>query len=129
MTFPLGSLRADGGAGPATSSGRKSRDSAASTADAPSFTPHWRARLALAACALWLCGVEVLPAIHEGLHHLLAPHRHDGGTLITVSFEDTTHRHPDGSIHFVAARPPTRPGSCTRCLRRPAGLAESPEIR
>lgn len=61
--------------------------------------------MALAACALWLGGVEVLPALHEGLHDRLAPHRHDGGAIILVSFEDTTHRHPDGTIHVVAPRP------------------------
>ena len=61
-----------------------------------------RARMALAACALWLAGVEALPAVHEGLHDQLAPHRHDAGAIITVSLEDTTHRHPDGTIHFVA---------------------------
>lgn len=64
-----------------------------------------RARLALGALALWLLGVEVMPAVHQGLHDELAPHRHDGGALVTVSFEDSTHRHPDGSIHFVAPRP------------------------
>ena len=63
--------------------------------------------MALAACVLWLAGVEVLPAVHEGMHDHLAPHRHDGGAIVPVmmvSFEDTTHRHPDGSIHFVAPR-------------------------
>jgi hypothetical protein len=63
-----------------------------------------RARMALVACILWLTGVEVLPALHEGLHDRLAPHRHDSGSIVMVSFEDTTHRHPDGSIHFVAPR-------------------------
>lgn len=62
--------------------------------------------MALAACALWLAGVEVLPAIHEALHDQLAPHHHRGGAIVTVSFEDTTHRHPDGTIHFAAARSP-----------------------
>lgn len=61
-----------------------------------------RARIALVACVLWLGGVELLPALHEGLHARLAPHRHDGGSIVVASFEDTTHRHPDGSIHFVA---------------------------
>ncbi len=60
--------------------------------------------MALAACALWLTGVEILPALHEALHDRLAPHRHDSGAIITVSFEDTTHRHPDGSIHFVTPK-------------------------
>jgi hypothetical protein len=60
--------------------------------------------MALAACLLWLSGVEVLPAIHEGMHDRIAPHRHDNGSIVVVSFEDTTHRHPDGSIHFVAPR-------------------------
>jgi hypothetical protein len=63
-----------------------------------------RARLALAACALWLTGVEGMPALHEAMHGQLAPHRHDNGSIVTVSFEDTTHRHPDGSIHFVTPR-------------------------
>jgi hypothetical protein len=63
--------------------------------------------MALAACLLWLVGVEVMPALHEGMHDRLAPHRHDSGAIVPVvmvSFEDTTHRHPDGSIHFVAPR-------------------------
>jgi hypothetical protein len=63
-----------------------------------------RARMALAACALWLAGVEVMPALHEAMHAQLAPHRHDYGSIVSVSFEDTTHRHPDGTIHFVAPR-------------------------
>ncbi|HEY0191264.1 MAG TPA: hypothetical protein VGC42_09105 [Kofleriaceae bacterium] len=61
-----------------------------------------RAWLAIATCSLWLFGVEALPAVHEALHAHLAPHRHDGGSIVVASFEDTTHRHPDGSIHFVA---------------------------
>jgi hypothetical protein len=65
--------------------------------------PAARARMALAACALWLAGVEALPALHETLHDQLAPHHHRGGAIITVSFEDTTHRHADGTIHFAAA--------------------------
>lgn len=60
-----------------------------------------RARLALAAVALWLAGVEALPAVHEALHDRLAPHVHTAGAIVTVSFEDTTHRHPDGTIHFA----------------------------
>jgi hypothetical protein len=43
------------------------------------------------------------------MHDRLAPHRHDSGsivTVVTVSFEDTTHRHPDGSIHFASPRRP-----------------------
>jgi hypothetical protein len=63
-----------------------------------------RARMVLAACVLWLVGVEVMPALHEAMHGQLAPHRHDNGSIVTVSFEDTTHRHPDGSIHFVTPR-------------------------
>lgn len=54
---------------------------------------------------LWLMGVEALPSLHEGLHGRLAPHRHEHGSIVTASFEDSTHRHPDGSIHFVAPRP------------------------
>jgi len=77
-----------------------------------------RARLAIAACVLWLAGVELLPAAHQGWHERLAPHRHDGGALVTVSFEDSTHRHPDGTIHFVAAAPPAR-ARPHRALRRP----------
>ncbi len=67
-------------------------------------TRSTRARMALAACVLWLVGVEVMPALHEAMHGQLAPHRHDNGSIVTVSFEDTTHRHPDGSIHFVTPR-------------------------
>lgn len=63
-----------------------------------------RARLALTAAALWLAGVEALPALHELLHDQLAPHVHTAGAIVTVSFEDTTHRHPDGTIHFATPR-------------------------
>ena len=68
-----------------------------------------RARLALAACGLWLAGVEVLPALHEAAHDRLAPHHHAHGAIITVSFEDSTHRHPDGSIHTVVPRAAREP--------------------
>jgi len=70
-----------------------------------------RARLALAGCALWLVGVEAMPAVHQAMHDHLAPHRHDAGSIVTVSFEDTTHRHPDGTIHYVAPgeRPAVKP--------------------
>lgn len=61
----------------------------------------------MVACALWLGGVEVMPAVHEAMHGQLAPHRHDAGSIVTVSFEDSTHRHPDGTIHF--ASPTSRP--------------------
>jgi hypothetical protein len=64
-----------------------------------------RARLALAGCALWLIGVEALPAMHEAMHDRLAPHQHAAGSIVTVSFEDTTHRHPDGTIHYVSLDP------------------------
>ncbi len=63
-----------------------------------------RARLALAAAVLWLAGVEALPALHEALHDRLAPHVHTAGAIVTVSFEDTTHRHPDGTIHYAVPR-------------------------
>ena len=59
--------------------------------------------MALAACALWLAGVEVLPAVHEALHDRLAPHHHHGGSIVTVSFEDATHRHPDGTPRATEA--------------------------
>ena len=63
-----------------------------------------RARLAAVACLLWLLGVEVLPAIHEGTHASTAPHRHDGGGMVvTVSFDEPAHRHADGSVHSHAA--------------------------
>jgi hypothetical protein len=51
---------------------------------------------------MWLVGVEALPAFHEALHDRLAPHTHVGGSIVVASFEDSTHRHPDGTIHFVA---------------------------
>jgi hypothetical protein len=69
-----------------------------------------RARLALAAVALWLAGVEALPAFHEALHDRLAPHVHTAGAIVTVSFEDTTHVHPDGTIHYVSPRVSPRRG-------------------
>ena len=63
-----------------------------------------RARLALVACVLWLLGVEALPAVHEALHDRFAPHTHVAGSIVVSSFEDVTHRHPDGTIHFVAPK-------------------------
>jgi hypothetical protein len=60
--------------------------------------------MALAAVALWLAGVEALPALHEALHDQLAPHVHTAGGIVTVSFEETTHRHADGTIHFATPR-------------------------
>jgi hypothetical protein len=73
----------------------------------PVCSARARARLAIVACALWLGGVEVMPALHEATHGQLGPHRHDAGSIVTVSFDDTTHRHPDGTIHF--ASPKSRP--------------------
>ena len=64
MTFPLGSLRADGGAGQTASpgaSGRKGRESAAAPAGTASVTPRWRARLALGfGAVLWLLALLAL---------------------------------------------------------------------
>jgi hypothetical protein len=73
----------------------------------PVCSARARARLAIVACALWLGGVEVMPSLHEAMHGRLTPHRHDAGSIVTVSFDDTTHRHPDGTIHF--ASPTSRP--------------------
>lgn len=65
---------------------------------------------------LWLLGVEVLPAIHEGTHASTSPHRHDnGGMVVTVSFDEPTHRHADGSVHSH-----TTPAKAKR--QRPDGL-------
>jgi hypothetical protein len=74
-----------------------------------------RARLALAGCALWLIGVEAMPAVHEAMHDRLAPHHHAAGSIVTVSFEDTTHFHPDGTIHYAAPteQPAPKPGDRT----------------
>jgi hypothetical protein len=60
--------------------------------------------MALVACVLWLAGVEALPSVHEAMHALLAPHHHDAGAIILVSFEEITHRHPDGTIHYASPR-------------------------
>lgn len=76
-----------------------------------------RASIALVACVLWLGGVELLPVLHEGLHARLAAHRHDGGSIVVASFEDTTHRHPDGSIHFVAPGAAKTSGKRTKRMR------------
>jgi hypothetical protein len=58
-------------------------------------------RIALAAIVLWIAGLEVFPNLHIALHDSLAPHTHksDGDTVFSVSFEDTAHVHPDGTIH------------------------------
>jgi len=64
-----------------------------------------RTRIALVACVLWLATAVGLPSLHEWTHDELAPHRHDNGSIITVSFGDSTHRHPDGTIHFASAGP------------------------
>src|SRR5262245_44183672 len=63
-----------------------------------------RARLALVACVLWLGGVEALPALHESLHGVIAPHRHDGNAIVVLSSEEVTHLHADGTIHYAAPR-------------------------
>jgi hypothetical protein len=79
--------------------------------------------MALAACVLWLAGVEALPAVHEALHGGLADHRHDSGSIVVTSFEDTTHRHPDGTIHVVTPSPRARkavPEGESRVLDRTA---------
>ncbi|MFT3956508.1 MAG: DNA translocase FtsK 4TM domain-containing protein [Piscinibacter sp.] len=56
MTFPLGSLRADGGAGQAAAGGRSSRE-----ANAPTVVPRWRARLVLGGGGvLWLLALIAL---------------------------------------------------------------------
>lgn len=58
----------------------------------------------MVACLLWLLGVEVLPALHEGTHASTAPHQHDaGGMVVTVSFDEPAHRHADGSVHVHEA--------------------------
>jgi hypothetical protein len=45
-----------------------------------------------------------MPALHEAMHARLAPHRHVGNTIVMTSFEDTTHVHADGTIHYVAPK-------------------------
>jgi DNA segregation ATPase FtsK/SpoIIIE, S-DNA-T family len=56
MTFPLGSLRADGGAGQASASSRASRE-----VSTPPVTPRWSARLRLGIGAvLWLLALLAL---------------------------------------------------------------------
>jgi hypothetical protein len=62
-----------------------------------------RARLALAAIALWLAGLEVLPNLHVALHDQLGAHTHVGDATVFVA----SHRHADGSIHALR-RPRTR---------------------
>ncbi|HEX3480801.1 MAG TPA: hypothetical protein VHT91_37550 [Kofleriaceae bacterium] len=77
-----------------------------------------RQRLALLAALLWIVSVVGLPAVHEGLHDLLAPHRHDlGGMVLIESLDDLTHVHDNGSLHYLGgdhttSRPPrTRRGA------------------
>jgi hypothetical protein len=71
-----------------------------------------------------------MPALHEALHEHLSPHRHDQGSIVTVSFEDTTHRHPDGTIHYAAPRArtarshPQLPHGSGFCARDVAGHAD-----
>lgn len=68
-----------------------------------------RRRLAIVACLLWLLGVEVLPAIHQGTHGSAAPHTHQaGGMVVTVSFDEPTHVHADGSVHAHATKKKAR---------------------
>ncbi|MGE0399978.1 MAG: hypothetical protein AB7T06_24900 [Kofleriaceae bacterium] len=53
-------------------------------------------------CFVWLLGIEVLPNVHLLSHASGAPHQHaTDGTVITVSFESTTHSH-DGVTHSHA---------------------------
>ena len=44
-----------------------------------------RARKAAVLCVLWIVGIELMPGLHEQLHGVLAPHRHDAGSIVTVS--------------------------------------------
>jgi hypothetical protein len=67
-----------------------------------------RVRLAVMACALWVLGFEALPDLHIALHDRLAPHRHDGATIVTVTFGEPVHRHPDGSLHRATDEAPRR---------------------
>lgn len=56
-----------------------------------------RATFAVAACVLWLLGVEVLPSLHLAAHE--ADHTHEAnGTIVRVSFGGT-HSHGGGVIH------------------------------
>lgn len=91
-----------------------------------------RRRLALVACVLWLLGVEVLPAVHQGMHASLEPHRHDaGGMIVTVTFDEPAHRHADGSVHAHHGTAPVTNRDTRNRLRDPsshaAGLAHHAE--
>ena len=56
-----------------------------------------RATFAVAACVLWLLGVEVLPNVHLATHEADHTHQADG-TIVRVSFGGT-HSHGGGVIH------------------------------
>ena len=59
-----------------------------------------RRYLAIVACLLWLAGVELLPALHQGFHAGSAPHTHAAnGLVLTVSYGGSVHRHADGVEH------------------------------
>ncbi|MFN0252180.1 MAG: hypothetical protein ACKV2T_35215 [Kofleriaceae bacterium] len=59
-------------------------------------------------CFVWLLAVEVLPNVHLHSHGDHAHEHAADGTVITVSFESSTHRH-DGVTHSHAdAHEPAR---------------------
>ena len=77
----------------------------------------WHARrrraLALAACVLWLLGVEVLPALHVAHHD--DDHAHVAGSIIRVVENDThqhggvSHSHGAAELEFVELSRPKLP--------------------
>jgi len=68
-------------------------------------THRSRVALAIVACALWICGVEVLPNLHLAFHDS-STHTHAAdGMVVTVSLNTQTHRHANGEVHTDHAEP------------------------
>jgi hypothetical protein len=86
--------------------------------------PRRARRLALAACVLWLVGIELLPNLHVALHDHLAAHRHDaGGMVVTVTYGEVAHVHADGTIHRPGRTRPTHDKSALGQLAHGDGIA------
>lgn len=81
-----------------------------------------QARLAIAACLLWLVGIEVLPNLHVAFHDRLASHTHVvNGIVFTVTYGEAPHVHPDGSIHRPL--PPSRDRTAVGSHHGDGGIA------
>lgn len=92
------------------------------SATVSAVTRRRRARLALAACVLWFCGLELLPNLHLAFHDRLSDHVHTAdGIVFTVTYGEVPHVHADGTIHRPGKGRPNPDG--VRRVHDDGGLA------